>query len=245
MENSRRDHIILCLDTVWESMSKLCEPLTEEQWKLATDCPGWSVQDQMSHIAALESKLAGGPALDHTPPESSNVKNPQGATNEADVDYRRSWSGSEVLQEFNEGLVSKLAPVFSITADAPLQAAVGAIAEVFLDHWQAEAAFVRCYAGRSAGGVDLGDLYAGVNPPMVRALGVALQAAAAHRGRQLVHGDLAIQALLALWLRVGLQHLFNDSVARDDARDTLVTLTVGAVSALLEQAPVLPESDHA
>ncbi len=151
----------------------------------------------------------------------------------------------ELLQEFNEGLVSKLAPVFSITADAPLQAAVGAIAEVFLDHWQAEAAFVRCYAGRSAGGVDLGDLYAGVNPPMVRALGVALQAAAAHRGRQLVHGDLAIQALLALWLRVGLQHLFNDSVARDDARDTLVTLTVGAVSALLEQAPVLPESDHA
>ena len=151
----------------------------------------------------------------------------------------------ELLQEFNEGLVSKLAPVFSITADAPLQAAVGAIAEVFLDHWQAEAAFVRCYAGRSAGGVDLGDLYAGVNPPMVQALGVALQAAAAHRGRQLVHGDLAIQALLALWLRVGLQHLFNDSVARDDARDTLVTLTVGAVSALLEQAPVLPESDHA
>ncbi len=151
----------------------------------------------------------------------------------------------ELLQEFNEGLVSKLAPVFSITADAPLQAAVGAIAEVFLDHWQAEAAFVRCYAGRSAGGVDLGDLYAGVNPPMVRALGVALQAAAAHRGRQLVHGDLAIQALLALWLRVGLQHLFNDSVARDDARDTLVTLTVGAVSALLEQAPALPEADDA
>ena len=151
----------------------------------------------------------------------------------------------ELLQEFNEGLVSKLAPVFATTAAAPMREAVGAIAEVFLDHWQAEAAFVRCYAGRSAGGVDLGDLYAGVNPPMVRALGVALQAAAAHRGRQLVHGDLAIQALLALWLRVGLQHLFNDSVARDDARDTLVTLTVGAVSALLEQAPVLPESDHA
>ena len=134
MENSRRDHIILCLDTVWESMSKLCEPLTEEQWKLATDCPGWSVQDQMSHIAALESKLAGGPALDHTPPESSNVKNPQGATNEADVDYRRSWSGSEVLQEFNEVTAKRREMLKVITeeelaADTPNPTGRGTVAD--------------------------------------------------------------------------------------------------------------------
>ena len=39
MQNSRRDHIVSCLDIVWESMSGLCESFTEDQWKLATDCP--------------------------------------------------------------------------------------------------------------------------------------------------------------------------------------------------------------
>ena len=61
MQNSRRDHIVSCLDIVWESMSGLCESFTEDQWKRATDCPGWSVQDQLSHITGSESQLAGNP----------------------------------------------------------------------------------------------------------------------------------------------------------------------------------------
>ena len=102
MQNSRRDHIVSCLDIVWESMSGLCESFTEDQWKLATDCPGWSVQDQLSHITGSESQLAGNPTLGHTPPESPHVKNQIGASNEAHVDYRRSRPGSKVLKEFNE-----------------------------------------------------------------------------------------------------------------------------------------------
>ena len=117
MQNSPREHIVSCLDIVWESISKLCEPLTEAQWKLQTDCPGWSVQDQLSHIIGIESRLAGSPPLDHTPPESPNVKNPQGASNEADVDYRRSWSGSEALKEFNEVTAKRREMLRDITDD--------------------------------------------------------------------------------------------------------------------------------
>ena len=95
MQNSRRDHIVSCLDIVWESMSGLCESFTEDLWKRATDCPGWSVQDQLSHITGSESRLAGNPTLDHTPPESPHVKNQIGASNEAHVDYRRSRPGSK------------------------------------------------------------------------------------------------------------------------------------------------------
>ena len=138
----------------------------------------------------------------------------------------------DLLEEFNEALVACLAPVFAEAAKAPLTHTVRRIAETFLDHWQADAGFVRCYAGRSAGGVDLIDLRDGVNPPMAQALSAALHAAAASRGRKLARPDLAVQGLLALWLRVGLQHLFNDSVSRDDAAQTLVTLTVGAVRLL-------------
>ena len=117
MPNSPRDHIVSCLDIVWESMSRLCEPFTEAQWKLATDCAGWSVQDQLSHITGSESRLAGSPAPDHTPPESPHVKNQIGAANEIHVDYRRSWPGSKVLEEFNRVTARRREMLNDITED--------------------------------------------------------------------------------------------------------------------------------
>ncbi len=43
------------MEQVWRSIADLCSPLTEEQWKTPTECPGWSVQDQVSHLAGSES----------------------------------------------------------------------------------------------------------------------------------------------------------------------------------------------
>ena len=117
MQNSRRDHVVSCLDIVWESMSGLCESFTEDQWKLATDCPGWSVQDQLSHITGSESRLAGNPTLDHTPPGSPHVKNQIGASNEAHVDYRRSRPGSKVLKEFDEVTAKRREMLKDVTED--------------------------------------------------------------------------------------------------------------------------------
>lgn len=117
MQNSPRDHIVSCLDIVWESMSKLCGPFTEAQWKLATDCPSWSVQDQLSHIVGAESRLAGNPAPDHTPPDSPHVKNQIGASNEIHVDYRRSLTGSKVLAEFNEVTAKRREAFTTITEE--------------------------------------------------------------------------------------------------------------------------------
>ena len=42
------------MEQVWQSIAKLCAPFTEEQWKTPTDCPGWSVQDQISHLVGAE-----------------------------------------------------------------------------------------------------------------------------------------------------------------------------------------------
>ena len=90
------------MEQVWRSISDLGATLTETQWKTPTDCPGWSVQDQLSHMAGSESRLLGRPAPDHTPGALDHVKNEIGQTNEVLVDWRRSWPGTKVLEEFLE-----------------------------------------------------------------------------------------------------------------------------------------------
>jgi uncharacterized protein (TIGR03083 family) len=90
------------LEEVWASIDSMCANLTEEQWKTPTDLPGWSVQDNVVHIAGIESAVMGRPAPDHTPPAYEHVKNEVGKRNEVWVDSRRSWPGAKVLDEFRE-----------------------------------------------------------------------------------------------------------------------------------------------
>jgi hypothetical protein len=74
----------------------------------------------------------------------------------------------------------------------------------------------------------------GVNPPMANLLTAVLSAAARDRdGARQVDWALASQALLAMWLRVGLQYLFGDAVERTTAVETLVRMSVGAVEGML------------
>ena len=90
------------MERVWRSIESLCSSLTEVPWKTPTDCPGWSVQDQVSHLAGAESGILGNPRPDHTPKETGHVKNDVGQCNEVVVDFRRSWPGHKVLAEFRE-----------------------------------------------------------------------------------------------------------------------------------------------
>ncbi len=90
------------MEQVWRSIATVCSPLTEEQWKTPTDCPGWSVQDQVAHLVGAESGILGRPEPDHTPSNAAHVKNDIGHRNEAVVDWRRSRTGAQVLAEFRE-----------------------------------------------------------------------------------------------------------------------------------------------
>ena len=75
------------LESVWSSMDQLCRGFSEKEWKTPTDCPGWSVQDHISHIVGTESWLLGRPMPDHKPRDMSHVKNEVGARNEVAVDW--------------------------------------------------------------------------------------------------------------------------------------------------------------
>lgn len=90
--------LALCFST----LSELGTHLSEEQWKTPTDLPGWSVQDNLSHLVAIERVLQGLPSTTHKAPSVAHVKNPIGEMNENEIDSRRHLTGAQVLAEWND-----------------------------------------------------------------------------------------------------------------------------------------------
>ena len=107
--------IVDLMESVWQSLSALCADFTPAQWATPTECPGWSVQDQISHLVGSECRLLGRPAPEHEPADTSHVRNETGQSNERLVDYRRQFSGAAVLAEFREVTAERLAALRAMT----------------------------------------------------------------------------------------------------------------------------------
>ena len=105
------------LEQVWGSIAELCDSLSERDWKLATDCPKWSVQDHVSHIVGTESRLAGRPVPNHTPQDMDHVHNDIGRGNEIWVDFLRPSTGSQVLAAFREVTAARLQRLRGMSTD--------------------------------------------------------------------------------------------------------------------------------
>ena len=127
--SSSKDDLTAQLDEVWASTAVLLETLAAGEWEAPTDCPGWSVQDHVSHVIGTESLLAGR----ETPPApeglwSSYVKNDIGALNEAWVEARRDRDPPEVLAEFRAVTAERIEALRAMTEedfDAPSWTPVG------------------------------------------------------------------------------------------------------------------------
>jgi uncharacterized protein (TIGR03083 family) len=97
------DEMVVMLGAVWASIGDLGAGLTEPEWKSPTEVPGWTVQDNLAHIAGIEASLLDRPPPAHSVPDDlPHVKNDFGALNEVFVDSRRSLTGADVLAEFRE-----------------------------------------------------------------------------------------------------------------------------------------------
>ena len=105
------------LALVWASISTLCRDLSDAQWKTATECPGWTVQDQISHLIGTERMLGGKPASAHEAAQVDHVHNAIGAMNENNVDERRGRPGAQVLAEFDELTAERLLQLRRSTPD--------------------------------------------------------------------------------------------------------------------------------
>jgi uncharacterized protein (TIGR03083 family) len=104
-----RAPVIGLLDHEWETIEELCFPLSEEQWKEPTALPGWTVQDNLSHLIGTELSLLGETAPDVDVSDHEHVKSDFGADNETWVAERRQRIGKEVFAEYKEIIARRLA----------------------------------------------------------------------------------------------------------------------------------------
>lgn len=94
---------IEALEETWASLRTVLGELDAGQWHLPTGCPGWDVQDVVSHISGIERLSRGEPPPDHSlPPDLPHVRNDVGRATELAVDYRRAWPHEQVFEEFCE-----------------------------------------------------------------------------------------------------------------------------------------------
>ena len=107
--------VIDLLDEVWQSILELGESLTEAEWKQPTGLPGWSVQDNLSHITGTELMMRGEPAPEVTPARTDHLHNPIGEMNELWVEARRHLPGQMVLDEFRAVAAERLAEYRAMT----------------------------------------------------------------------------------------------------------------------------------
>lgn len=115
MVDDSTSRTLTALFDAFHSLTALGGELTEAQWKTATDLPGWTVQDTLSHLVGMERVLQGHAATQHRATELAEVKNPQGEMNEHEVDARRGLPGVAVLAEWQAILAERTATL--TTAD--------------------------------------------------------------------------------------------------------------------------------
>ncbi|OEU96175.1 maleylpyruvate isomerase family mycothiol-dependent enzyme [Streptomyces oceani] len=91
-----------------ESISELVSPLSEGEWNRATDCPGWSVRDVVSHVIGIECELLGDPRPIHTlPSDIYHVKDEYSRHMEIQVDVRRHHTGPEMTSELEYTIIRR------------------------------------------------------------------------------------------------------------------------------------------
>jgi uncharacterized protein (TIGR03083 family) len=88
------------LEAVWASIDELASGLSAAEWDAPTECPGWSVKDNLSHLIGIESMSLGRTAPERDIGDPAHIKNDIGRANEMWVDNLRDRTGPEVLEEF-------------------------------------------------------------------------------------------------------------------------------------------------
>ena len=104
------------LGETWTGVAEACWDLSATEWELPTECPGWDVKDQLSHLIGIELAIMGEPAPEWSGTLGPHVKNDFAATNELFVAVRRATPGPSVLAEFVEVTTARLAQLDVLTA---------------------------------------------------------------------------------------------------------------------------------
>lgn len=88
---------------------ELCATLDPRAWQQPTACPGWTVHDQVAHLAGIEAKLLGRPRATLELPPLAHVVNDVDREVELDVHARRTMSDADLLAELREVVEARVA----------------------------------------------------------------------------------------------------------------------------------------
>ena len=111
--------LIGILQETWDDIAALCDGLTAEQWSRVTDCPGWTVQDQIAHMIGTENMLLGvqPPAGGDDGAEAPHVRNDIGKFNEQWVHVYRERTREETMDDFRAVTAKRLEALRALPAE--------------------------------------------------------------------------------------------------------------------------------
>jgi uncharacterized protein (TIGR03083 family) len=118
------------LSETWQSLSEVCSELSAAEWALPTECPGWDVKDQLSHLIGIERTLTGEPAPEWDEPLGPHVRNDFAAMNERWIAVRRPLVGTDVREEFVEVTAGRLAALEALSEEEWAQVGFSPVGEV-------------------------------------------------------------------------------------------------------------------
>lgn len=111
------DATVRLLDTTWSAIAELFDGFDGANYLTPTCLPGWTVQDQLSHLTGTEEMLSGIPAPEVEVPDAPHLRNDIARANEVWVQARRSQSGPEVLAAFRAITATRLEALTAMTQD--------------------------------------------------------------------------------------------------------------------------------
>jgi uncharacterized protein (TIGR03083 family) len=105
------------LRETWEGLAEACFELTDTEWALPTECPGWDVKDQLSHLIGIERTMVGEAAPVWNGPFGDHVQTDFARSNEPWIAVRRPFPGATVRAEFMEVTRARLAQLDGLSED--------------------------------------------------------------------------------------------------------------------------------
>jgi uncharacterized protein (TIGR03083 family) len=98
-----RDRAVAALDEQYDATIALAGGLNPDEWLRSTTCPGWSVQDHITHIVGTEAMLLGRPTPDVALADDvPHVRNDIGRVNERWVESYRGRPTADILADLRE-----------------------------------------------------------------------------------------------------------------------------------------------
>ncbi len=116
------DYLTLYCDVLNEIVQDVAG-LSDADGAKSTDCPGWTVKDQISHIVGLEQSLGGAPEPDVTLPDYDHVSGDFPIYMESHVEARRALPVVSVIDELTSMTPRRITQVENEVAQGDIEVA--------------------------------------------------------------------------------------------------------------------------